>query len=61
DGSKGRRKITLAVGRDGIMLPIRNEKTYKEGAVATVTVYDRCVSVRVRRGGRGAMLTTGSG
>jgi hypothetical protein len=23
DGSKGRRKITLAVGRDGIMLPIR--------------------------------------
>jgi hypothetical protein len=41
DDSKGRRKITLAVGRDGIMLPIRNEKTYKEGAVATVTVYDR--------------------
>ena len=41
NGSKGRRKITLAVGRDGIMLPIRNEKTYKEGAVATVTVYDR--------------------
>lgn len=41
DGSKGRRKITLALGRDGIMLPIRNEKTYKEGAVATVTVYDR--------------------
>lgn len=41
DGSKGRRKITLAVGRDGIMLPIRNEKTYKEGAVATITVYDR--------------------
>jgi len=41
DGSKGRRKITLAVGRDGIMLPIRGEKTYKEGAVATLTVYDR--------------------
>ncbi len=41
DGSKGRGKITLAVGRDGIMLPIRNEKTYKEGALATVTVYDR--------------------
>ena len=41
DGSKGRRKITLAVGRDGIMLPIRNEKTYKEGAVATIAVYDR--------------------
>lgn len=41
DGSKGRRQITLAVGRDGIMLPIRNEKTYKEGAVGTVTLYDR--------------------
>jgi len=41
DGSKGRRRITLAVGRDGIMLPIRGEKTYKEGAVATLTVYDR--------------------
>ncbi len=41
DDSKGRRKITLAVGRDGIMLPMRNEKTYKEGAVATLTVYDR--------------------
>jgi len=41
DASKGRRKITLAVGRDGIMLPIRDEKTYKEGAVGTVTVYDR--------------------
>ncbi len=41
DGSKGRRAIVLAVGRDGIMLPIRNEKTYKEGAVATIAVYDR--------------------
>ena len=41
DGSKGRRKITLAVGRDGIMLPIRGEETYKEGAVGTVTVFDR--------------------
>jgi len=39
--SKGRRKIVLAVGRDGIMLPIRGEATYKEGSVATVTVYDR--------------------
>jgi hypothetical protein len=41
DGTKGRHKIVLAVGRDGIMLPIRGEKTYKEGSVATVTVYDR--------------------
>ncbi len=41
DQSKGRKKIVLAVGRDGIMLPIRGEPTYKEGAVATLTVYDR--------------------
>jgi hypothetical protein len=41
DGSKGRRAIVLAVGRDGIMLPIRGEQTYKEGAVATIAVYDR--------------------
>ena len=41
DGSKGRHVIVLAVGRDGIMLPIRGEKTYKEGAVATIAVYDR--------------------
>lgn len=39
--SKGRRRITLAVGRDGIMLPIRKEEKYKEGAVATISVYDR--------------------
>jgi hypothetical protein len=41
DGSKGRRAIVLAVGRDGIMVPIRGEKMYKEAAVATVAVYDR--------------------
>jgi hypothetical protein len=41
DASQGRRAIVLAVGRDGIMLPIRGEKSYKEGAVATITVYDR--------------------
>jgi len=41
DGSKGRRAIVLAVGRDGIMLPIRGATTHKEGAVATVAVYDR--------------------
>ena len=41
DKSKGRHKIVLAVGRDGCMLPIRNEPTYKEGSVATVSVYDR--------------------
>ena len=39
--SKGRRRVVLAVGRDGIMLPIRNEKQQKEGSVATISVYDR--------------------
>jgi hypothetical protein len=39
--SKGRRRIVLAVGRDGIMLPIRKQEKYKEGAVATISVYDR--------------------
>jgi len=41
ESSKGRRKIVLAAGRDGIMLPIRGQATYKEGAVATLAVYDR--------------------
>jgi hypothetical protein len=41
DGTKGRHKIVLAAGRDGIMLPIRGATTYKEGSVATLTVYDR--------------------
>jgi hypothetical protein len=37
----GPRRILLAVGRDGIMLPIRGAKTYKEGATATISVYNR--------------------
>lgn len=41
EASRGRHKIVLAAGRDGIFLPIRHEKTYKEGAVATLSVYDR--------------------
>ncbi len=41
EASRGRHKIVLATGRDGIFLPIRDEKTYKEGAVATLSVYDR--------------------
>jgi hypothetical protein len=40
--SRGRHRIVLAVGRDGIMLPIRHEENYKEGGVATISVYDRC-------------------
>lgn len=39
--SHGRYRIALAVGRDGIMLPIRKEESYKEGGVATLSVYDR--------------------
>jgi hypothetical protein len=39
--SRGRRKIVLAAGRDGIMLPIRGEPHYKEGAVGTLAVFDR--------------------
>lgn len=39
--SRGRYRPVLAVGRDGIMLPMRNEENYKEAAVATLSVYDR--------------------
>jgi hypothetical protein len=41
DQSSGGRKPVLAVGRDGLMLPIRGQKCYREGATATVSVYDR--------------------
>ncbi|MCH8150649.1 MAG: transposase [Planctomycetes bacterium] len=41
DASTGRHKVVLSVGRDGCMLPIRNNPTYKEAATATITVYDR--------------------
>jgi hypothetical protein len=40
--SSGPVRFTLAVGRDGLMLPIRGKTTYKEGATATVSVLDRC-------------------
>ena len=39
--SSGDRKPVLAVGRDGLMLPIRGQACYREGATATVSVYDR--------------------
>jgi hypothetical protein len=41
DRSRGDRKPVLAVGRDGLMLPIRGEACYREGATATISVYDR--------------------
>jgi hypothetical protein len=40
-GSRGGRKPVLAVGRDGLMLPIRGQECYREGATATLSVYDR--------------------
>jgi len=39
--SRGPVRFTLAVGRDGLMLPIRGKGTYKEGATATVSVLNR--------------------
>jgi hypothetical protein len=41
DRSSGSRKPVLAVGRDGLMVPLRGEACYREGATATVSVYDR--------------------
>lgn len=41
DASSGNRKPVLAVGRDGIFLPIRHEPCYREGAAATLSVYNR--------------------
>jgi len=41
DRSSGCRKPVLAVGRDGLMVPIRGQACYREGATATVSVYDR--------------------
>ena len=41
DKSSGPHPLTLSVGRDGIMLPMRNEESYREGSVGTVTVMDR--------------------
>jgi hypothetical protein len=31
----------LAVGRDGLMVPIRGQACYREAVAATVSVYDR--------------------
>lgn len=38
--SKGRHRPVLAVGRDGIMIPMR-QQGYKEASTATLAVYDR--------------------
>jgi hypothetical protein len=39
--SRGGRKPVLAVGRDGLMLPIRGQECDREGATATLSVHDR--------------------
>jgi hypothetical protein len=41
DQSRGSRKPVLAAGRDGLMLPIRGQVCYREGATATISVHDR--------------------
>jgi hypothetical protein len=39
--SRGRYRPALVAGRDGIHLPMRGRSAYKEGATATLTVYNR--------------------
>jgi len=39
--STGSRKPVLAVGRDGVMVPLRGQASYREAATATVSVFDR--------------------
>jgi hypothetical protein len=41
DQSSGSCKPVLAVGRDGLMVPIRGQACYREAAAATVSVYER--------------------
>ena len=41
DRSSGGRKPVLAVGRDGLMMPIRGQASHREAATATVSVFDR--------------------
>ena len=39
--SRGARKPVLAVGRDGVFVPIRRDDSYREAATATLSVHDR--------------------
>jgi hypothetical protein len=41
DASSGSRKPVLAVGRDGVFVPIRGDDSYREAATATLSVHDR--------------------
>lgn len=40
--SKGPRRFTISVGRDGVMIPIINNSKYKEACTATLSVLNRC-------------------
>ena len=40
--SKGSRRFTLSVGRDGVMIPMVKQNKYKEACTATLSVLDRC-------------------
>lgn len=40
--SKGPRRFTLSVGRDGVMIPMVKHSKYKEASTATLSVLDRC-------------------
>jgi hypothetical protein len=39
--SRGRHRPVLAVGRDGIMVPLRGDQPWREAAVGTLSVHDR--------------------
>ena len=41
NASRGSRKPVLAVGRDGVFVPIRRDDSYREAATATLSVHDR--------------------
>jgi hypothetical protein len=41
NASRGSRKPVLAVGRDGVFVPIRGDDSYREAATATLSVSDR--------------------
>jgi hypothetical protein len=41
NASRGSRKPVLAVGRDGVFVPIRGDDSYREAATATLSVHDR--------------------
>ena len=59
--SHGRHRPSLVVGRDGIHLPMRTGQAYKEGATATLTVYNRRAAGGSGRCNLGRMPQPGQG